>query len=351
MSDSAAADPRLNSFPPALRDLIEAELAAGNRIVEVASCFPAPPAGAYAKLAAPVTTRPRASDESLRFYDRNSSSYSGEFTDARRFHFVLEPPHPPEPEPDMDALRAAREASYAAANLRAFTPTAPPTPSPPPRSSRAHPVPPQPPASLVDRFKASMVMDYEKWHDGIGYDLALIRQATDAERALIEELLIHRSPRNWREVEALSALGHHRPRVRAALLDAFADPDAEVRLAVHRHAPELLSEQRRIASLVAALEKADFYAGLTQALMEVRNFHPPPVIEALWRGLETRAPGIAVHFAAMLCFLHGQASSPFDMSQRPYFLSFHTDRPEDRLPKVRELRHRLAPFPVRPREA
>ncbi|MBX3745736.1 MAG: hypothetical protein KF833_10550 [Verrucomicrobiae bacterium] len=349
MSASPADDPRLAAFPPALRALLDAELAAGNRIIEVASCFPAPPAGAYAKLAAPVTTRPRASDESLRFHDHNSSCYAGEFTDARRFHFVLEPPRPPEPEVDMDALRAAREASYAAANARALTPTAPPTP-PPPRSSRAHPVPPRPPASLVDRFKASMVMDYEKWHDGTGYDLALIRQATDAERALIEELLVHRSPRNWRDVEALSALGHDRPRVRAALLDAFADRDAEVRLAVHRHAPGLLTEQRRIASLVAALEHADFYAGLTQALMEVRTFHPPPVIEALWRGLETRAPGIAVHFAALLCYLHGQASSPFDMSQRPYFLSFHTDRPEDRLPKIRELRDRLAPFPVRPHE-
>lgn len=98
----------------------------------------------------------------------------------------------------------------------------------------------------------------------------------------------------------------------------------------------------------AALENADFYAGLTQALMEVRAFHPPPVVEALWRGLETRGPGVAVHFAAMLCYLHGQASSPFDMSQRPYFLRFRTDTPEERLPLIRELRDRLASFPVRP---
>src|SRR5262249_33247684 len=42
-------------------------------------------------------------------YDRNSSIYSGEFTDAKRFYFVLEPPDPPPPEPNMDAIREAAQ--------------------------------------------------------------------------------------------------------------------------------------------------------------------------------------------------------------------------------------------------
>lgn len=99
----------LERFPSPLRALVEAELAAGNTVVEVGHSHPAPPAGAYFKLARKVSTRARASGDGLDFYERNSSSHAGEFTDAKRFYFVLEPASPLPPEPDMDAIRKARE--------------------------------------------------------------------------------------------------------------------------------------------------------------------------------------------------------------------------------------------------
>ena len=99
----------LTKFPEALRALVEAELAAGNSIVEVGHSHPAPPVGAYFKLARKVTTHTRADGSGLRFYERNSSLYSGEFTDATRFFFVLEPANPPPAYPDMDAIRQAHE--------------------------------------------------------------------------------------------------------------------------------------------------------------------------------------------------------------------------------------------------
>jgi len=98
-----------DALPAALRQLLTAELAAGNSIVEVAHCFPAPPAGAYFKLAQKISTCPRASGGGVVFYERNNSSYSGEFTDAKRFYFILEPPNPPPPYPDMDAIRQAAQ--------------------------------------------------------------------------------------------------------------------------------------------------------------------------------------------------------------------------------------------------
>jgi len=124
----------LTSFPPALRALVEAELAAGNSIDEVGHSFPAPPVGAYLKLAIKVTTRPRETGEGLHFYERNGSSYSGEFTDAQRFYFVLEPANPPPPELDMDAARKALEpkpdiTAHVTSSLEA-------SPSSLPRSSR-----------------------------------------------------------------------------------------------------------------------------------------------------------------------------------------------------------------------
>jgi hypothetical protein len=96
-------------FPAVLRALVEGELAAGNTIVEIGHRHPAPPAGAFVKLARKVTTRARTSGDGLDFYERQSSQHSGEFTDGRRFFWVLEPPDPPPPEPDMDAIRRALE--------------------------------------------------------------------------------------------------------------------------------------------------------------------------------------------------------------------------------------------------
>jgi hypothetical protein len=300
---------RLARFPAELRALLEAELAAGNAIVDVASCHPAPPAGVYLKLLHPVSTRPRASGAGIGFYDRNSSLWSGEFHDERRFHFILEPPHPPPPEPDMDAIREAGNAEQ-------------PRPSPTD-------------ASAVGRFEQSMVIDYEKWHDGIGYDLEALRAATGDERTRIEDLLLTRGVYGWREVEALAALAT--PKAHAALVRAMAQGKHEVRMAVLQHAPQLLGEAERTKALVTALERAEFYGGLTQALDEVETFHPPAVIDALFRGVLTREGDVAVHFAAMLAFLHGQATEAFDWAQRPFFLRFHTIDRREREAAFREL--------------
>lgn len=116
MNDSSLAAQLLASVPTVLRELIEAELKSGNTIVEVASKFPAPPAGAYLMFKNPVSTRPRATAGGVTFFARNTSSYSGEFTDPERFYFVLESPLPPDPPPDIDAIRAALDARQRASD-------------------------------------------------------------------------------------------------------------------------------------------------------------------------------------------------------------------------------------------
>lgn len=95
------------ALPPVLRALLEAELAAGNEIVAVTHSQPAPPIGSCFQLARPITTRPLASGDGLKFRAVNSSLYAGQFTDADGEYFLLEPPPPPPPEPDMDAVRNA----------------------------------------------------------------------------------------------------------------------------------------------------------------------------------------------------------------------------------------------------
>jgi hypothetical protein len=347
MNSSAASDPRLASFPGPLRELLDAELTAGNTIVEIASCFPAPPAGAYVKLARPVSTRPRATNDGLVFYDRNSSLYSGEWTDAKRFHFLLEPSRPPEPEPDMDAIRRAH--TPPAAPLLAG-PVADPTPS----YSSSHHTPQVHvsatvaahlmPNSCLRRFEASMVINYEKWHDGVGYDLAILKEANPAELALIEDLLIRRRAADWRDVEALAAIGSER--AKGELRRALGAGNAEIRGAVVQHAPDLVSESTKVEHLVEALRTAEFYHGLSQALAEAARFHPPDVITQLFRSALTREGGVAAHCAGLLLFIHGQAEAPFDWSHRPFLLRFNTKNAAEREAVFRELCEKLGVNPA-----
>lgn len=85
------------------------------------------------------------------------------------------------------------------------------------------------------RFARSMVIDFEKWQNGIGYDLALLRDATPQERNDIERLLIHLGVNDWRDVEALAALAT--PRAKRALRTALQKPDLSN--AIVYYAPEL----------------------------------------------------------------------------------------------------------------
>ena len=302
------------ALPPVLRALLDAELAAGNRIAEVGHSFPAPPVGAFLRLERPVTTRPRASGDGLRFRAHDGGPYAGAFTDAQGFFFLLEPPGEPSPVPDMDAIRAAHAGPP-------WTPTAAAV------------------DGAVRRFARSMVIDYEKWHDGIGYDLDALDAATQGERSAIEAMLLRRVD-DWREVEALARLDT--PRARAALDDILANGSPALQLAVLRYRAQPLAQPQRTAVLVRALAEADFYAGLTQALDEVVLFHPPPVVDALWRGLAERDGPVAFHFAATLSALHGLCSSRFDMGLRPFFLRFHCAPGAARSAVTAELRQRIA---------
>jgi hypothetical protein len=312
------------AFPSVLRLLLEAELSAGNTIVEAGSAFPAPPAGSYFKLAAPVTTRPHESGDGLKFRDYGYPSFSGAFTDERGFYFLLEPPVPPPPEPDMDAIRAAHSDRW--------QPPRRPDPKPAPELA--------PEDTALGRFQRSMEINYEKWHDGVGYDLDAIAAASPEERTAMETILLNRNMADWRDAEALALLDT--PTASDALRAALPHADAQIRAAIVRSAPQLIPEGERTTTLVKALENATLYGGLSEALDEAAEFHPKEVVDALFRGVQQRDGETAVLFAAMLMFVHGKAASPFDWDQRPFFLRFHTQDRAERDALIAELRAKLA---------
>ena len=176
-------------------------------------------------------------------------------------------------------------------------------------------------------------MDFDKWHDGLGYDLDILSEATPADKHQIFALLA--PPTGWRDVEALAALDTDE--ARAALQVALQSGSPEVRAAVLRHGPEVGNDSERLDTMLNALNNGQFFGDLTSALDQVEEFHPPEVVDALFRGLLVRPGEIATHFAAMLAFVHGKADSSFDWDLRPLFLKFNTDDESERAGAFAEL--------------
>lgn len=273
------------------------DLAAGNEVAEVIHGFPVAPSGFGIRFARPLSVSPTSATAGVgpcRFPGWDGSSG---FADEPGRCFVLGPPRVPPATPLVPEVRGAADGPGRSAAV-------------------AEPMPP------LARFKRSLHITYEEWHDGIGYDLGAIREASPEDLASIEALLLERGTRDWRDVEALAAL--RSPRAREALRSAMTSRSCQVALAVARHAADLLTESERVALIVRGLEQATFHEGLTQALDQAENHHPAPVTEALLRGAARREPEVAVHFAAMLMFLHGLVETAFDWELRPFFLAFHT---------------------------
>jgi|WetSurMetagenome_2_1015567.scaffolds.fasta_scaffold18634_6 hypothetical protein len=191
------------------------------------------------------------------------------------------------------------------------------------------------PISPLQRFEKSMKIDYEKWHDGISYDIDAIKLASPTERKVIEQMLIQHSPRDWRDIEALAEIDTKK--ARETIKKAIEDPSPAVRTAVTRFAPNLVTDNERSESVINALEHAEVFSGLSQVLDDIAEYHPTEVKEALIKGLLTREGDVAVLFAGMLSYLYGKAEEPFDWNQRPFFLRFNTENREERVQAFREL--------------
>jgi len=189
--------------------------------------------------------------------------------------------------------------------------------------------------SPLQRFEKSMEIDYEKWHDGIGYDIDAIKLASPEELKAIEQMLIRHRPRDWRDIEALTQVGTKS--AQTAIKNAMKDSNPDVRIAVTRFAPSLATKNERSQSLIKALQSAELFNGLSQALDAVEEYHPIEVKEALINGLLSRKGDVAVLFAGMLFYLYGKASEPFDWDQRPFFLRFSTNEREERVQAFLEL--------------
>jgi hypothetical protein len=179
---------------------------------------------------------------------------------------------------------------------------------------------------MLQRFLDSMEMNFEKWHDGIGYDLEALDNMTPTDRDKVVDILLNFNSSNAsRNFEALDHI--KTSKASAAIKKALRHPSLEVRIAASRFAKGADSDRERV--LIEALENSEIYGGLSQALDQIETFHPEGVIDALLRGLLARNSE-AVNFAGMLFFIFGKAETSFDWNLRPFFLKFNTDNSMER---------------------
>ena len=187
-----------------------------------------------------------------------------------------------------------------------------------------------------ERFVASMDIDYERWHEGIGYDLDALREMEPDERFRTEHWLITRAGEDWRDLEALLAIGSNA--ARAAVVEQLRTGKLEQRL----QAARLLRDDPALAgdieaAAIAGLESALLYYGLSIALDLATTLRTPALIDALFRAALRDEGEAAVHAAARLAFIHGKAKEEFDWDLRPMFLRFNTQDRAEREVVFREL--------------
>ena len=191
-------------------------------------------------------------------------------------------------------------------------------------------------SEALARFMASTSIDYEAWHDGVGYDLEALRALEGEDRAEAERFLTERAGTDWRDLEALLALGT--PAARAAVVDQLRTGRLEQRLWAAKYLGDdsRLREDRE-AAVVAGLTEAVFYGGLSVALDLATELRTPAIVEALFRASLRDEGEAAVHAAARLAFIHRKAKEEFDWELRPLFLKFNTADRGERTRAFREL--------------
>ncbi|MGC4030580.1 MAG: hypothetical protein QM754_02365 [Tepidisphaeraceae bacterium] len=172
-------------------------------------------------------------------------------------------------------------------------------------------------AEAVNRFRDSMVMNYDRWHDGEGFDLAALREMSPEELATIRTIL-RSSDRTWRELEALAVIDELRGT--DDVRDSLDAPPADGN---RIKAADLLFEQKKLSKTeyeeiicraIRALTTHD--SATTRILLCAQGLPTEAVKQALLWASWNRTDA-AFHCAARLIYLCGKSESPISFEHRP----------------------------------
>ena len=189
----------------------------------------------------------------------------------------------------------------------------------------------------LSRFLRSLELDYDRWHDGQGFDLESLARIDESERGDVVWELACRDP-TWREIEALEQIDI--PPASMAIKRALANSESiDTRLAAAA-ALDRLEKLDEPADAILAREirnLTDTADGCTRALLMAEEYPTDSVKQALLAASRARTE-CAMHCAGVLCYLAGVGKEPFDWDLRPLFLRLGPDEPEaDRAEAFAEL--------------
>lgn len=186
-------------------------------------------------------------------------------------------------------------------------------------------LPPRNPSPAYQRFKRSMMLDYDAWRDGTPYDVAALADVTEDERELLTDELCEKGSLDWRDVEALRALASPRALERLGKaaesqtdgggIEAFMDevsqswtPEVEARF---------IDKLERVQSMTGALDR----------LYDIAEAHPTPaVIAQLLRNARIHSdPVVRYSMGAFLIELTGHDTRhTMDEAIRPHLLNLNS---------------------------
>lgn len=186
---------------------------------------------------------------------------------------------------------------------------------------------PKNPSPAYTRFKQSTAIDYSKWRDGEPYDIAALSEITAEERDLLTDELCANDSLDWRDVEALRALGTPKARMRVgkaaekqtdgAGIEAFYDDIA-------KQGWTAKIEER----FIEKLERAASMTGALDRLYDIAEEHQTPaVMKQLMRNARVSSDDtVRYSMGAFLLYLTGHVENRyvFDTDHRPHLLNLNS---------------------------
>lgn len=182
------------------------------------------------------------------------------------------------------------------------------------------------PSAAFRRFKKSMVIDYNKWHDGEPYDIPALAEITPEERDQLVDEIIANASLDWRDVEALRALGTPKAiaRVGMAAKRQHDGAGAEALEAeIERNGWSSETEQR----LIVMLQRMKSMSGAADRLYWICEEHPTPAVMAqLLRNARDAEPVLRYSAGAFLLYLTGHSDDWYGFGEyRPRLLDLNTN--------------------------
>jgi hypothetical protein len=197
-------------------------------------------------------------------------------------------------------------------------------------------------------FVASMTMTLEKWREGIGFDLAALKNVSDSERASLVKMLEERleTDGDWREIEALGEIGT--TEAKEAIRRAIGHGSPETRLYAADQLAKMDETQYLEGAIIEALRKTSLFGGLSQALDRAEENPSPRIQETLLDLALNGDEEQRIHCAALALYLGGKSEEAFDWNHRPFFLRFGDNDRNVQIEAYKELCTRLGVTPRLP---